>query len=43
MIGEKAVDLIRGVSRVASGTREEAEAAVAQSAIHHQETRHATT
>ncbi|WP_107309685.1 GMC family oxidoreductase [Burkholderia metallica] len=43
MIGEKAVDLIRGVSRVTSGMREEAQATAAQSATHHPATRHATT
>ncbi|MGI4783663.1 MAG: GMC oxidoreductase, partial [Janthinobacterium lividum] len=43
MIGEKAVDLIRGVSRVTPDMRKEAEAATAQPATPHQETRHATT
>ncbi|CAJ0684190.1 GMC family oxidoreductase [Ralstonia holmesii] len=43
MIGEKAVDLIRGVSRVTPGMREEAQTSAAQSAIHHQEVRHANT
>ncbi|KWI34966.1 GMC family oxidoreductase [Burkholderia stagnalis] len=43
MIGEKAVDLIRGVSRVASGVRAQAEAAAAHAAADHNRTDRATT
>ncbi|KVZ17403.1 GMC family oxidoreductase [Burkholderia stagnalis] len=43
MIGEKAVDLIRGVSRVTSGVRAQAEAAAAHAAADHNRTDRATT
>ncbi|RQR54529.1 choline dehydrogenase [Burkholderia sp. Bp9126] len=43
MIGEKAVDLIRGVSRVSSAVRAQAEAAAAQAAAAHDSTNQATT
>ena len=43
MIGEKAVDLIRGVSRVTAGVRAQAEAAAAHAAADHNRTDRATT
>ncbi|WP_347467470.1 GMC family oxidoreductase [Burkholderia stagnalis] len=43
MIGEKAVDLIRGVSRVTTGVRAQAEAAAAHAAADHNRTDRATT
>ncbi len=43
MIGEKAVDLIRGVSRVTAGVRAQAEAAAAHAATAHKRTDRATT
>ncbi|WP_126285484.1 GMC family oxidoreductase [Burkholderia stagnalis] len=43
MIGEKAVDLIRGVSRVTAGVRAQAEAAAAHAASDHKRTDRATT
>ncbi|KVM95093.1 GMC family oxidoreductase [Burkholderia stagnalis] len=43
MIGEKAVDLIRGVSRVTSGVRAQDEAAAAHAAADHNRTDRATT
>ncbi|QBR03929.1 GMC family oxidoreductase [Paraburkholderia pallida] len=40
MIGEKAVDLIRGISRITSGVRAQAEATAAQATLHHKKTSH---